>query len=78
MIFYIIYERDIMKNIFMATLLLTVAFSACNNENEEAESEELVNPTPLTGVENVNGNIPDTTNAIRLGDTTVGDPRPRQ
>lgn len=67
-----------MKKLFITIMILSAVFSACNNENEDSKSEDLVNPTPLTGVQNVNGNIPETTNAIRLGDTTVVDPIPRQ
>lgn len=59
-----------MKKLFITTLIFSVVFSACNNDSETEAPE---GQTPLTGVENVNGNIPETTNAIRLGDTTVID-----
>lgn len=59
-----------MKKLFIASIIFAGVFSSCNNETE---TEATDGQTPLTGVENVNGNIPETTNAIRLGDTTVVD-----
>ena len=59
-----------MKKLFITTMILSSVFVSCNNDSE---TETTDGQTPLTGVENVNGNIPETTNAIRLGDTTVVD-----
>jgi hypothetical protein len=59
-----------MKKLFFTTLILSAVLISCNNDSE---TETTDGQTPLTGVENVNGNIPETTNAIRLGDTTVID-----
>jgi hypothetical protein len=58
-----------MKKLFI-TMIFTSGLFGCNNDSE---TEATDGQTPLTGVENVNGNIPETTNAIRLGDTTVID-----
>jgi len=56
-----------MKKIFLA-LLLAAGFAACNNSNTtKSESDTTVKSAPVTpGIENVNGNIPDTTTTIRL------------
>ena len=55
-----------MKKLFILTGA-TLIMMACNNEktSNEARGEE-VEPYRQVGVENVNGNIPDTTNSIDL------------
>lgn len=51
-----------MKTLFFA-LLTTCFFVACGNDNSDTE----VKSAPVTpGIDNVEGNIPDTTRAIRL------------
>lgn len=53
-----------MKKILAICLLFAAAFPACksnNNKDKKTETYREVN------VKNVNGNIPDTTNAIDLG-----------
>ena len=52
-----------MKKIF--SILLLAVFFACNNDN--TTTEEGTTTAPVTpGIDNVNGNIPDTTETIRL------------
>lgn len=51
-----------MKKLFSSLLLVSVLF-ACNND-KTTDSTESAPVTP--GIDNVNGNIPDTTDAIRL------------
>ena len=49
-------------------LSLSVLLVACNSQKTSNEKMgEDVEPYGNVGVENVNGNIPDTTNAINLG-----------
>ena len=52
-----------MKKIFFALTL--IAFVACNNDSDSSSTEDTA-VTNMSGVENVNGNIPDTTNAITI------------
>jgi hypothetical protein len=50
----------------IACLLLAGFFAACNSD-KTTKSEADTKSAPVTpGIENVNGNIPDTTRAIRL------------
>ena len=52
-----------MKNIFFGLLLFVLV--ACNNNGDnESAIDTTVNNN--TGVENVNGNLPDTTNTITI------------
>ncbi len=51
-----------MKKIFIGVIAL-IAFSCGSNEKETTEDTKTNNQV---GVPNVNGNIPDTTNAINL------------
>lgn len=53
-----------MKKIVIISILLSTAFPACKSKNSDADKK-----TPTyreVNVKNVNGNIPDTTNAIDL------------
>ncbi|MEJ7913445.1 MAG: hypothetical protein WKF70_09845 [Chitinophagaceae bacterium] len=53
--------------------LISIAFVACNGNSDASSSEEAA-PTNLSGVENVNGNIPDTSNAMTVdGSSQAGD-----
>lgn len=55
-----------MKKIFLAALLFTTATACNNNSNETSvEGDSTVITAPAT--DNVNGNIPDTTNTIDVG-----------
>jgi hypothetical protein len=55
-----------MKKLLVITGIL-IAVSACNSNDKTKEDIETPNKA---GVQNVNGNIPDTTNAIDLNHTT--------
>lgn len=48
-------------------ILLVMSLVNCNSGKKDEETEAGKN---MPGVENVNGNIPDTTNAINLGNKT--------
>ena len=52
-------------------MVLLVAAASCNN-NGEGEASDDTASSNITTVENVNGNLPDTSNSINLdaGDTT--------
>jgi hypothetical protein len=52
-----------MKKIFFG--LIVFALAACNNDSEN-ESATDTTTNNNTSVENVNGNLPDTTNTIRI------------
>ncbi len=52
-----------MKKIFFIILLPAVIFSCSSNDKKTTEDTKTTNEA---GVQNVNGNIPDTTNAINL------------
>ncbi len=52
-----------MKKTFFA--LLVLVFVSCNNDSKSSTSEDTT-VTNISGVENVNGNIPDTTNTISI------------
>jgi len=52
-----------MKKTFFA--LLVLFFVSCNNDSKSSTSEDTT-VTNISGVENVNGNIPDTTNTISI------------
>jgi hypothetical protein len=52
-----------MKKIFFALFVLAVA--SCNNDSDSANNTDTT-VTNVSGVENVNGNIPDTTNTISI------------
>lgn len=60
-----------MKKIQLAALWLVLIATACNSGSEGNENEDTTGSN-ITNVENVNGNIPETTNSINLnaGDTT--------
>ena len=51
-----------MKNFFFYLLFLMI-WGACGNKTEPSTTEETPKPA---NVENVNGNIPDTTNSVTL------------
>ncbi|HVG41407.1 MAG TPA: hypothetical protein VM888_07325 [Chitinophagaceae bacterium] len=51
-------------NKFFGTLLI-ILFVACNNSNE-GTTERDTGVTNVSGIENVNGNIADTTNSISV------------
>ncbi|MGV3658260.1 MAG: hypothetical protein ACO1NX_09905 [Chitinophagaceae bacterium] len=55
-----------MKKIFVMALLFTAA-TACNNNSNEASADDDSTVRTAPAVENVNGNIPDTTNTIDVG-----------
>ncbi len=55
-----------MKKILVMALLFT-ATSACNNNSNEASAESDSTVKTAPAVENVNGNIPDSTNTIDVG-----------
>ncbi len=60
-----------MKKTFFA--LLVLVFVSCNNDSKSSTSEDTT-VTNISGVENVNGNIPDTTNTISIdGSSQSGD-----
>jgi hypothetical protein len=60
-----------MKRIQIAGLVLALFAMACNSGGEGSENEDTTSSN-ITNVENVNGNLPETTNSINLnaGDTT--------
>lgn len=61
-----------MKTLRLAGLAVLFFAAACNGGGEGTGDEDTTS-TNLTPVENVNGNIPDTTNSINLGsDDTTG------
>jgi len=54
-----------MKRLFSIIILMTVIF-ACNSTSEKKANSDSTKTYNQVGVPNVNGNIPDTTNAIDL------------
>jgi hypothetical protein len=60
-----------MKRIQTAALVLVLFVAACNSGSEGGENEDTTGSN-ITNVQNVNGNLPDTSNSINLdaGDTT--------
>jgi len=52
-----------MKKIFFA--LMVIAFASCNNNSENETSPDTIE-NKTTVIDNVNGNIPDTTNTIDI------------
>lgn len=52
-----------MKKMF-SILFVAVLFAACGNNNNDETSTQSAPVTP--GIDNVNGNVPDTTETIRL------------
>ena len=60
-----------MKRIQIASVALVLFVTACNSGGEGSANEDTTSSN-ITNVENVNGNIPDTSNSITLnaGDTT--------
>jgi hypothetical protein len=54
-----------MKNIFSIIILTTIIFG-CNSSSEKKTNSDSTKTYNQVGVPNVNGNIPDTTNAINL------------
>jgi len=61
------YKTKHMKKIIGAALLFTLATACNNNSNEARANEEDTIVTSPPAVENVNGNIPDSTNTIDVG-----------
>jgi predicted secreted Zn-dependent protease len=60
-----------MKKLFILCVL-SISLLACNSNNKSnTKAGEKVEPYSKTGVQNVNGNIPDTTNAIDLSTKKV-------
>jgi hypothetical protein len=55
-----------MKKIMLAALTASL-FIACNSNDSTNDSGETTSGDKVSAVENVNGNIPDTTNTINLG-----------
>ncbi len=53
-----------MKKIFFG--LIVFVFVACNNASDTSSSDEDTTVTNVSGIDNVNGNIPDTTNTISI------------
>ncbi len=55
-----------MKKTFFA--LLVLVFVSCNNDSNSSSDEETTDTTitNVSGIDNVNGNIPDTTNTISI------------
>ncbi len=52
-----------------------IFIAACNNAGDSSSSSEDTNVTNVSGVENVNGNMPDTTNSITVdGSSQSSDP----
>jgi len=58
-----------MKKIFLA--LMVFVFAACNNDSDSATSADTIE-NKTTVIENVNGNIPDTTNTINIDGGNTG------
>ena len=48
---------------------MLIVLAACNNDGDSSKSEDTT-VTNLSGVENVNGNMPDTQNAISIEGTS--------
>ncbi len=62
-----------MTKFLFAFLIICVA--GCNNNGDTSSSEKDTNVTNISGVENVNGNMPDTTNSITVdGSSQSSDP----
>lgn len=55
-----------MKAISLASILAVLLATACNSSGN-GNGDKDTSGTNLTGVENVNGNIPDTSNSMNLG-----------
>jgi hypothetical protein len=53
-----------MKKIFFG--LIVFVFVACNNASDTSSSDEDTTVTNVSGIDNVNGNMPDTTNTISI------------
>lgn len=57
-----------MKKLFYTLIVSGTLFIACDSKSNSNEAKgDDVDPYRQVGVENVNGNIPDTTGAIDLG-----------
>ncbi|HEX2609018.1 MAG TPA: hypothetical protein VHK91_16660 [Flavisolibacter sp.] len=62
-----------MMKLLFALLIMAGLASCSNDSTTTTTSDSSTTTTNPTGVENVNGNVPDTTNSIQLstsGDTT--------
>jgi hypothetical protein len=60
-----------MKKLFILCAV-SISLLSCNSNNKSnSKAGEKVEPYSKVGVENVNGNIPDTTNAIDLSTKKV-------
>jgi activator of HSP90 ATPase len=53
-----------MKKIFFG--LIVFVFVACNNASDTSSNDEDTTVTNVSGIDNVNGNMPDTTNTISI------------
>ncbi len=63
-----------MKKLFLAASF-ALALTACNSNGNSNDSGDTASGDKVSAVENVNGNLPDTSNTINLGgdkDTTTG------
>ncbi len=58
-----------MKKIFFGIMVFSLA--ACNNNSDSATSADTIE-NKTTVIENVNGNIPDTTNTINIDGGNTG------
>lgn len=54
-----------MKTLSLAGIVLLLLTTACNSSGDGKESDDTASGN-ITGVENVNGNMPDTSNSINL------------
>jgi hypothetical protein len=59
-----------MKTIQLAGLAMILLATACNSNGKGDEAEDTTS-TIMGPVENVNGNMPDTTNSINVGSDTT-------
>jgi len=53
-----------MKKLFLVLAVFSISFFACNRNNSNSKAGKDVEPYRQGDVQNVNGNIPDTTNTI--------------
>ncbi len=51
-------------------MILGIAVISCNSNGNDSASEDTTGVN-MPGIENVNGNIPDTSNSITIDDTTT-------
>lgn len=55
-----------MKKVLIISILLVSAFPACKSKNSNSDVGKKTETYREVGVKNVNGNIPDTSDAINL------------